>query len=168
MLKIINNISVFAENCYRELGIREYSRIMKISPPTSSKILKYYESEGLLKKRKDRNVLLFRANKENPALKDLSRMYWRIKLKELIDKISSDFYNPGIILFGSLSKLEAKKNSDIDLAILSKIEKKPDLKEYEKILKRKVQLFIFKSLSKIPEELRESIINGYLIQGEIK
>ena len=59
MLKIFNDLEPFIEECYKEIGVREYSRIIKISAPTASKILKNFESEGLLKKRLDKGYLLF-------------------------------------------------------------------------------------------------------------
>ena len=42
-------------------------------------------------------------------------------------------------------------------------------KKIEKKLKRKIQLFIFKSIRDINnEELTNSIINGYLLMGRVK
>lgn len=161
MLKIFNNLSPFIEDCYREIAVREYSRIMNITAPTASKLLKYYEKENLLKKRQYRNYLLFRANRESEILKDISKTYWKQQLKKIIEKINEEFHYPTIILFGSLTKLETKSNSDIDLVILSKINKKINLK-YKN---RKIQLFIFHSLDKINKELKSNILNGYLIQG---
>lgn len=168
MLKIFNELSPFIEDCYREIGIREYSRIMGITPPTASKILKKFESEKLLKKREDKRYLLFRTDRQSDILKDLSRIYWKQKLKKLINYLNQEFHDPSIILFGSLAKLEAKKDSDIDLAILSNINKNFNLGRYEKLLQRNIQLFVFKSLDNIKKELRINILNGYLIQGEIK
>lgn len=169
MLKIFNNLKPFIEDCYREISVREYSRIIKITPPTASKLLKKFEFEDLLKKRLDKGYLLFRTNRENSILRDLSRMYWKQKLKKLVDYLNSELYNPTIFLFGSLAKLETKKNSDIDLAVITNINKKVKLEKYKKSFDREIQLFIFKSLSKITnKELKANIINGYLIQGELK
>ncbi len=169
MLKIINSLSPFIENCYIEFGVREYSRLIKISAPTASKLLKNLEGEGLLKKREERGFLLFRANRESDILRDLSRIYWKEKLKDILKQINLDLHNPPIILFGSLEKLEAKEDSDVDLVIFSKIKKKINLEKYEKELKKKIQLFIFKSLSDInSKELKINILNGYIIQGEMK
>ncbi len=168
MLKIFNDLKPFIEDCYREIGVREYSRIIKISAPTASKILKNLESEGLLKKRLDKGYLLFRSNRENEILKDISRIYWRQEFKEFFDYLSLEFHNPTIILFGSLTKLEAKKGSDIDVAILTNIEKKISLDKFEKIYNKEIQLFIFKSINSINKELKMNVINGYLIQGELK
>ena len=168
MLKLFNDLRPFIEDCYREIGIREYSRIIKITPPTASRILKNFESEKILKKRWDRRYLLFRANRQSEILKELSRLYWRQALNELFNFINLKFYNPTIVLFGSLSKLEAKKDSDIDLAILTNLKKKINLEKYEKLFQRSIQLFTFKSLNKLNKELRINILNGYLIQGELR
>jgi len=168
MLRIFNNLKLFFEDCYGEIGVREYSRLMKISAPTASKLLKDFESEGLLKKRIDRGYLLFKANRESEILKDLSRIYWKEKLKEVIEYLNEESYNPIIILFGSLAKLESKKNSDIDLVILTKTHKKIDLSKYEKKLGREIQSFFFKSLKDIPENLKLNVINGYILKGELR
>ena len=85
MLEIINSLKPFFEDCYTELGVREYSRKIKVSPPTASKMLKEFESEGFLNKRIERGYLLFRTNKENLNLKTLSKIYWAEKLNKLIE-----------------------------------------------------------------------------------
>ena len=168
MLNIINDLAPFIEDCYREIGVREYAREIKITAPTASKKLKEFEKEGLLKKRTERNYLLFRTNRESYILKNISRIYWTEKIKKFIDYINSEFHTPTIVLFGSLVKLEAKKDSDIDLAILTNINKKINLSNYEKIYKREIQLFRFESLKDINKELQQNIINGYVIQGELE
>jgi len=168
MLNIINNLNIFFEDCYDEIGVREYSRLFNISAPTASKLLKNFEYEGLLKKKTYRGYLLFRANRENPILRDLSRIYWRLKLNDIFEKLRSEFHDPIIILFGSLSKLETKKDSDVDIAVISKISKKIDLNRYEKTLGREIQLFFFKSLDEISKELKLNIINGYKLEGDLK
>jgi len=146
MLKILNDLRPFIEDCYRELGVREYSRLMKITPPTASKTLKEFESEGLLKKRTERNYLLFRANKESNLFKDLALAYWRERLARLFEEIHEKFLFGEIILFGSISKVENTIDSDIDIyADIPK--KKIDTTSIEKKLKRDIQIH-FKEKSK--------------------
>ena len=53
MLEIINNLAPFFEDCYRRISVREYSKIIKVSPPTASKILMEYYKEGLLKRQEE-------------------------------------------------------------------------------------------------------------------
>ncbi len=169
MLKIINNLHPFVEDCYVEIGVREYSRLMKITPPTASKLLKEFEKEDLLKRRISRGFMLFRANRESSLLKDLSKIYWKSKLKNVIEYINLKLYEPTIILFGSLIKLETKKDSDIDLAVFTNLKKDINLEKFEKNFNRKIQLFKFKSISNInSKELKMNILNSSIIQGVIK
>lgn len=167
MLEIFNTLSPFIEDNYREISVREYSREKGISPPTSSKVLKQLEKEGLLKKREDRKNHLFKANTENQVLKQLARTYWAIKLQKITEKLKESSLNPTIILFGSLSKLETKEESDIDLAVISKMYKSINTAKAEIELKRKIQIFQFSSVSKISKNLRKNIINGHILSGEI-
>jgi len=167
MLKIIDNLKPFFEDCYRRINVREYAKLMAISPPTASKILEDFNKKGLLLKSAYRNYILYYANKESRDFIDLSRIYWRNRLKELISFIEKDVANPTIILFGSLSKAEAKQDSDIDIAIFAH-RKEINIRKFEDRMKRKIQVFCFRSIKDIkPKELENNIINGYVLRGRI-
>ncbi|MDP2924892.1 MAG: nucleotidyltransferase domain-containing protein [Nanoarchaeota archaeon] len=168
MLKIINNLKPFFDDCYRRINIREYSRLMKITPPTASKLLFELNKEGLLEIEKDRNYIFYYANKNNKTFIDLSGIYWRLKLDKLIDFLNKNLTSPIIILFGSLSKAETKEDSDIDLCIIGH-KKELDLKIFENNLKRKIQLFFYSSVEDIKnKELTNNIINGYILEGRLR
>ena len=168
MLNIINNIKPFIEDCYRRINVREYSRLIKISPPTASKILFELSKEGLLLIEKDRNYIFYYANKNNKIFVNLSRIYWNLRLDNLVDFLNKNLTNPAIILFGSLSKAETKNDSDIDIGIIGH-KKELDIKNFENNLKRKIQLFFFSSIEDIKnKELMNNIINGYLLEGRLK
>ena len=168
MLKIIKDLGPFFEDCYRRINVREYAKIAEMSPPTASKMLDSYHHEGLLSKEKFRNYIMFYANKDNKQFTDLSRVYWSIKLKELTDLMEKELTTPTIILFGSLSKAEAKSDSDIDLAVFA-YKKELDMNSFEKKLKRKIQIFWFTSIKSIKnKELANNIINGYLLKGRLQ
>ena len=167
MLKILNDLSPFFEDSYRRINVREYALLLRISPPTASKLLQQYQQEGLLLRETFKNYLLFYADKDNKEFMDLSRIYWSLKLRGLIGHLEKRLLNPTIILFGSLSKGEAKTDSDIDLAVFSS-GKEADIAEFEKALSRKIQLFWFKSIKHIKsEELANNIINGYILRGKL-
>ena len=168
MLNIINNLKPFIENCYRRINVREYSRLMKISPPTASKILFELNKEGLLLIEKDRNYIFYYANKNNKMFIDLSRIYWNLRLGNLVNFLNKNLTNPAIILFGSLSKAETKNDSDIDICIIGH-KKELNIKNFEDNLKRKIQLFFFSSIEDIKnKELASNIINGYILKGRFK
>ncbi len=168
MLNIINNLKPFIEDCYRRINVREYSRLMKISPPTASKILFELNKEGLLLIEKDRNYIFYYANKNNKIFIDLSRIYWNLKLGNLVNFFNKNLINPTIILFGSLSKAETKNDSDIDISIIGH-KKELDIKNFENNLRRKIQLFFFSSIEDIKnKELANNIINGYILEGRLR
>jgi len=168
MLNIINNLKPFFEDCYRRVNVREYSRIIKISPPTSSKLLSKYHKVGLLLIEKDKNYIYYYANKDSKNFIDLSRIYWRNQFSGILDYLNKKLLNPNVILFGSLAKAETKIDSDIDLCVIAR-EKELRFSEYERKLKRKVQLFIFNSIEDIGnKELSNNILNGYILNGRIR
>ena len=167
MLKIFNDLKPFFEDNYRRINVREYARIQKISPPTASSLLQNY-LKGLLKKEEEKQYLYYFANKESSLFVDLSRIYWKVVLENsgFVKALSEKFISPVIILFGSLSKAEVKENSDIDIAVFTATRKELDLKEFEKKLKRNIQLFVFKDRENIKnKELFNNILNGDRLKG---
>src|SRR4030067_2037353 len=168
MLDIINSLKPFFEDCYRRINVREYSRLMKKSPPTASKLLADYRGLGMLVSDRDRNYIFYYTNKNSKDFMDLSRVYWRHKLSEVIEYLNKELLNPVVILFGSLSKAEVKIDSDIDLCIFSH-KKRINLKDFEKKFKRKIQILFYNSFKDINnQELKNNIYNGYILNGRIK
>ena len=168
MLNIINNLKPFFEDCYRRISVREYSRLIKVSPPTASQLLSKYKKEGLLQSEKDCNYLYYFPHETNSTFIDLSRIYWKNKLAEVTEHLNKYLLDPTIILFGSLAKAESKLDSDIDLCIIGH-KKEIDFSPFEKKLKRNIQTFFFTSISQIEnKELANNIVNGYILKGRIK
>ena len=168
MLKIFNNLWPFFNDCYRRINVREYARIRKISPPTASTLLESLKQEGLLNKEEDKGYNYYFANKESRIFIDLSKTYWHQKLKQakLIEYFEKELISPLIILFGSLSKAEVNKNSDIDIAIFTNTKKDLKLVKFEKKLKRKIQIFIFKNEKEVKnKDLLKNLHNGFIISG---
>ena len=86
MLKIINDLVLFFKDHSRKINVREYARLMKISPPTASKLLSEYEKEGLLLKEKFRNFIFYSANSRNLNFKDLEKIYCRENKKNCLGR----------------------------------------------------------------------------------
>lgn len=167
MFNKINNLKIFFEDCYRRVNVREYARINKISPATASKLLGNYTKEGLLKRETFKNYIFYYTNQKSKDFIDLSRIYWRERLKDFIDEIDEKVHNPTIVLFGSLSKAEVKEDSDVDIAIFSG-EVEINFEKYEKKIRRNIQVFWFKSIENVKNEhLRKNIINGYILRGKL-
>jgi predicted nucleotidyltransferase len=162
MLEIFNSLSVFFEDCYRKVNVREYAKLTGVSPPTASTLLKGFEKENLLKTVTERRNNLYWANRENPLFVDLSKAYWRQKLKLLAQELAEQVNYEAIILFGSLIKGETTISSDVDIYLNSN-EKRISLEKHEKSLKRKIQLHFKKELAN--DYLRRNIQKGLLLNG---
>ena len=168
MLKIINDLRPFFEDNYRRINVREYARILKISPPTASKLLQSCQKEELLKKEEEKQYFYYFADKDSGLFIDLSRIYWKSALENcgILGYLGEELMSPIIILFGSLSKAEAKGDSDADLAVFTPTKKEINLADFENKLKRTIHIFMFKNKKDVKNpELLNSILNGYKLKG---
>ncbi len=173
MLNIINDLEPFFEDCYERINVRKYAKILGISPPTASKILNNYEHEGLLEKTIYERYNFYSANRNSKDFIDLSRIYWRKSLSRLIEFILKErAVEPTVVLFGSLSKAETKKTSDIDLAVvgndINKLVSEDKLSDFQKELGREIELFTFASLEEaIKLPIGNAILNGYILANRL-
>ncbi|HIH42137.1 TPA: nucleotidyltransferase domain-containing protein [Candidatus Woesearchaeota archaeon] len=168
MSKELNNLKPFFEDNYRRISVREYARIIKVSPATASKLLEQYNVEKLLNREQDRIYTYYYANRENALFVQLLRIYWLQIFNKigLIGYLENEFANPVVILFGSFAKAEINPNSDVDIAIFTRSKKELVLGKFQKILKREIQTFIFKSINSVEnKELLPNILNGFIISG---
>ncbi|MFT4261261.1 MAG: nucleotidyltransferase domain-containing protein [Candidatus Woesearchaeota archaeon] len=171
MFKELNTLKLFLEDPTKKFSVREVARLLKISPATASKKLKYFNKQGLLKYKQELNHDLYKANIENHKFRDLKVYYsiTKIKNSNLIQELNKFYVKPTIILFGSTATGYDTKNSDIDLVIIT--EKKqdfPKLNEFQKIFKKQLQLFVLKDLKDLKNShLINNVLSGIVLQGEI-
>ncbi len=166
-------LEFFIREPEREFYVREIAKILKNSPTTISKYLKKYENKKILISKNKLNHLLFRANTDSRQFKQLKLNYNLNALQEsgLIEYLVEEFNQPeAIVLFGSFSKAEDNKNSDIDLLIVSFRKQEINLEKFEKKLGHKIQLFVhskndLEKLKNKNKELFNNWINGIVIHG---
>ncbi|MGV8161982.1 MAG: nucleotidyltransferase domain-containing protein [Candidatus Nanoarchaeia archaeon] len=159
MLKIFNELSPFFEDCYREISVREYAKLTKVSPPTASTILKKYEKEGLLLLDKKGIYYYFRANRTDLFV-DFARIYWKLKLTPFVSYLAEKALFANVIIFGSTSKGENTRESDIDI-YLDISRKDFDVSFIEKKLKRRVELHFREETTN--EHLKVNIEKGIFL-----
>jgi len=151
--------------------LREISRKCKIAPTSVKKYLNELEKEKLIVKKKHRiyNYPVYYANRDNEYFKFLKKIDTMQSIKEigLLNYLENVCMPDAIVLFGSASKGEDIKDSDIDLFLLCK-EKKLNLKKYEKELKRRINIFFESNFEKLSNELKNNIINGVILSGYLK
>ena len=157
MLKIFNLMDVFFEDTYREVSVREYAKIKKMSPPTASKALRDLEKEGLLLSQERGIYLFFRANREHYLFRSFTRAYWQDKVHRALKEVQEEALNRKMVLFGSLVKAENTLASDADVFVDLPY-RKLDTKKAEASLRRPIQLHFQDSLKN--PSLKESIGKG--------
>lgn len=151
----------------KEFHLRELSRIAELSTPSVAKAVNGLKDENIVSIKKA-FLLKIKANLDNEQFKQLKRVsnLKKVYLSGLFNYLKNEYPLSTIILFGSYSRGEDNEKSDIDIAIIDK-EKNLELDKYEEIFGKKINVE-FINLKNLTNELRNSIINGILLQGYIE
>lgn len=159
-------IESFFEEPNRIFMLRELSRITKIPKSTVERNLKLLLKEKLIIKKEMKGYI---ANEESPEYKFRKKIFAieKIHKSKILEYLEDTFLPRTVILFGSFSKGEYTKSSDIDIFIQS-TETKYNTEKYEKILKHDINIVFEEDLNKLSSELFNNIINGVKLYGYIK
>lgn len=178
MLQINNNkyqiLKLFFNNPVLEgmgFQLREISRKVKIAPPSVKNYLKELEKERLIlvKKHRIHNYPVYYANRDCEDFRFLKKLdiLFHIRKSGLLRFLDENLMPKVIVLFGSASKGEDTKESDIDLFLECK-EAEVDLEKYEKQLKRKINIFFSDTFINLSPQLKNNVINGVVLKGYLK
>jgi len=155
-------LQLFYEYPEKEFTVREIAKKTKVPKSTVHKYLAELKKKDLVTKaNKASSTDLFKINKTFFYIKKL----FQTGLIEFLEKAMSPSC---MILFGSFSKGESEKDSDIDLFIESTKKQDINLSEFEKKLGHKIQLFIEPDINKLPERLFNNVVNGIKLKGFFK
>ncbi len=161
----------FLINPTAKLRVREIERYLKLSLPSVIRYCKELDKEGFLQIIKTGNITFYTADRINEKFL-LEKKLFNIRQlyeKGLLQYLKTELHNPTIIVFGSYMKGEDIENSDIDLYIETPSKKEIDLEKFEKLLKRKMQVFKHGSIKEIKNpNLANNIINGIVLNGFIE
>ena len=155
-------LELFFNNPDKSFTIREISKQTKVPTTTTQRYLKQLKKDNILDK--DNR---FTSNHYSKFLKTyfiITNLY----KSNLIDYLTKELNPSLIILFGGVRKGEYDKNSDIDIFIETTLNKELNLKDFEKILHHKIDLFIESDVKKINKNLQNNIINGIKLSGYLK
>lgn len=148
---------------------KELAQKLRVSQTTIAKRARRLSKLGLLTL--DKKILLsIKLNREDKDIFVLKRIYnlKRLYASGVVKALSADIPGITLILFGSYSYGEDTEDSDIDLALVGEKEKLLDITQFEKILGKKLSLHFYDSFASINKHLRNSIINGIVLNGAIK
>ena len=152
-----------------KLRVRQIERIVKVPLPSVIRYTKELEKESILTSSEIANIRVFLANRA-PKQFLLEKRLFNIKnISTLTDFLIEELSNPNIVIFGSYSKGEDLENSDIDIYIETASKKKLNLEKFEKLLQRKIHVFVYKNINTIEnKELANNILNGIIINGFVE
>jgi len=174
MERKLTMLKSFFEDSSRAFSIRELSRILKINHTTVRQHLNNLVENGFLSLRKERLYSFYQIKLSKKTLN--LKLYYnleKIRKSNIIEDLEKAYDLPVIVLFGSYASAKDDINSDIDICLISNIEKEFSVKKYEKILNRKVSLHKFsktswKQAKNLNPGLINSICNGIVLSGELE
>jgi len=151
-----------------KLRVRQIEREIKSPLPSVIRYCRELEKEEILKKEFFSGITAYSADRTSIKFLTEKKLFNIKQMYDsgLIDYLISEYNNPVIILFGSFSRGEDIENSDIDLYIETSLKKALKFEKFEKILKRKIQIFKYPRLRQITNlHLINNIINGMTFNG---
>jgi predicted nucleotidyltransferase len=161
----------FFINPNAKLRVREIERVLKLPLPSVIKYCNQLKDEKILSIMSIGKINFYVADKRSESYLLEKKMFNLKQLHSsgLIEHLKENLINPPIILFGSYFKGEDLENSDIDLYVQTSLKKKLDLNKFEKILKRKIQLFVYKNITEVKNlHLANNIINGITLNNYVE
>ena len=164
----------FFEEPNRKYSIRELSRLLKINHTTVRQHLNKLVMEEYLSSKTEGVYTFYRLVLKKKTL-NLKLHYNLEKLRKskIVEDLETAYDYPVIILFGGYATAMDDKTSDIDLCLISNVEKEFSFEKYEKKLNKKVSLHKFSKMAfekakKNNPELVNNICNGIVLSGELE
>ncbi len=165
-------LELFSFLCMRsgeKLSQRESALALKVSPTAVANSVSSLLKKGLITCEKTKTINFISLNRDNPKAVSLKRVE-NLRLlygSGLSDFLEEQLAGSSIILFGSYSKGEDARLSDIDIAVIGRDKKALDLLKYEKGLNRKININFYKSWKDIQKNLKNNILNGIVLSGSV-
>jgi len=154
----------------KEFSLSELAREAKVAKANIGNILRELEDGKVIIIEKLSKIWRIRANQTSTPYLRKKKVYNLefIYNSEIIDFLADYFKNPkAIILFGSFRSGEDISTSDIDIAVESeesKILRIKELKKFESIINRTIQIHLFDRNS-VDANVFNNIANGIVLWG---
>jgi predicted nucleotidyltransferase len=165
-------LELFFKKPLYSFHLREICRLLGWSPTKVRSCINFLKKKNLIIEFKEKNLSLFKSNRENEEFKIYKIIYnlnKAFKIGKIIEESVEDF--DAIVFFGSASKGEDTENSDFDFCVIGAKEVEIDFEAVEHELNRKVALLFVRNLEKLKKgnpELLNNLINGFVIKGYLK
>lgn len=165
-------LKLFYEEPSRHWHFSKIKEKVPIADNKISKWLKIFQKENLIQKSTPpKKMPYYLSNYENPEYQNRKRLYalQTFHNSGFLNHLASLKKAKTVILFGSYSRWDWHKDSDIDLFIFGD-DSELEQGKYEFILNKEIQLFRCKTkkdLKRYHQGLLKNIIKGDLIKGDL-
>ncbi len=153
----------------KEIHVKGLAREVKISPQTANHYLKFYKKEGILKERKEGNLMLYSLT-DNCLARQLKIFYILNILSEFSKKFIKENKVTSLVLYGSHASGTYDRNSDIDLLIISQSKKLSleGIKGVERKTGKEVKIQVFSSgewrnLKRKKDSFVQSVLSKHIL-----
>ncbi len=163
-------LEFFFKNPTTTIHLRELGRQIGFSSAGASKSLKNLAKQNLVEEQKTKAVSNYKA-KLTPQFIQLKKIYnlYSLYNSKLVDFLKKEYEFPdSIIIFGSYARGEDSEKSDIDIVVITRLEKSLNLSQFEKKLQRKINILELKNLKKAKKEFINNLINGIVLEGVLQ
>ena len=154
-----------------KLRVRGIEKELKLPLPSVIRYCKELTNEGVLTVAETSGVVFYTADRASGKFLLEKRLFNIKKIYEsgILDYLKKELANPPIVLFGSFAKGEDIEGSDVDLYVETPSKKELELERFERILKRKIQIFRKKSLREMENPfLANNIVNGTVLNSFVE
>lgn len=165
-------LELFFDNPTKEWHFEEILKEAKIARSKATGWLKQFIKEGIIHKVKEKGKMPYYMSDHNSAgYQNKKRIFALNRLYEsgLLNHLAGLKKAKAVILFGSFSRWDWYKGSDIDIFIYGSPQGL-SIAKYELVLHRDIQLFICenkKDLKKLGSGLVKNIVKGNLLKGDL-
>ena len=149
---------------------RQLANFLEVSAPAVMKALPNLKKFVKTEQDSETKRWAIQLNRDKKEIIQLKRVD---NLRQIYESGLNNFLEetfPGatIVLFGSYSRGEDIFNSDLDIAVIGRKEKKVNLENYQKLLEKNITLNFYPSLKEVHQHLKENICNGILLSGGVE
>jgi len=171
----VNTLRQFFRQPNRGYLIREIARLAGVNHVTARKHIREYLKEGMIVKKAAAPYPVFSANTSSKKYLNLKLCHNLELIREsgLVERLEREYDYPVIVLFGSFAKAIDDEASDVDICIISNVDKAMDLSSYERVLGRKISIHKFtrktwETAKRKNPGLVNGIANGIVLSGQLE
>ncbi|MBI4154300.1 nucleotidyltransferase domain-containing protein [Candidatus Woesearchaeota archaeon] len=162
--------SLLCAKAGEKLSQREIAGLLNVSPTGVAKSARRLLEKGLVKVEKTKTINFISFNRDRQEAIELKRVenLKGVYVSGLSGCLEEQLAGSTIILFGSYSRGEDVKNSDIDIAVIGRMDKMLELEKYEKVLNRRINVNFYGSWGEIHKHLKNNILSGIVLHGSVE